>query len=63
MSRTITLKLTQTEADALCHAAGNSLNSDQDDLIGLFNEDRTAMLAAVRALKKLRTAINAGDAR
>lgn len=63
MNRIITLKLTQKEADALCHAAGNSLDTDDNELLGLFNEDRTAMWAAVRAFEKLRAAINARGAR
>ena len=63
MSRTITLKLTQKEADALCHAAGNTLASDDNELLELFNQDRAAMWSAVRAFNKLKSAITAGGSR
>lgn len=63
MSRTITLKLTEKEANALCHAIGNSLSGDETELLALFNEDRASMRSALRAFKKLTAAINGGGVR
>lgn len=60
MSRNITLRLTQREAEALCHAAGNSLQGDEMENLALFNDERISLSAALRAIRKLEHEIYGG---
>lgn len=63
MIRPIILRLTKKEADALQHAAGNSLCGDENEIMNLFNDDSIAIKAAMRAFGKLNKAIREGGAR
>ena len=60
MKRNITIRLTQREAEALCHAAGNSLQGDEMENLALFNDERISLSAALRAIRKLEREIYGG---